>query len=189
MASLKATACHRAMSTCQKPYFAPEAPHDRLLFDTPNSLSTVTERPDALEQLIARFHDDPMAADVGASIESVEVGSAVMVGSVGARHVNFLGGAHGGLLFTYADIAMAFASNSHGQVALAIRLDISFMRGVSPGQKLVATATTSHVSRRLGHHRVDVEADGRLVAQASGTTMRTGEWHFGREAWPEDWPH
>ena len=35
---------------------------------------------------------------------------------------------HGGLIFTLADVAFAVASNSHGQLALAINANISFLR-------------------------------------------------------------
>ena len=130
-----------------------------------------------------------MADELGAELGEWGPGTAVVRCTVRPQHVNFLGGAHGGLIFSLGDIAMSYASNGYGRVALAIRIDVSYLRGVEVGEVLTADATTSHVSRRFGHHQLDLSVGGRLVAQATGTTYRTDDWHFGADAWPEDWPH
>ena len=130
-----------------------------------------------------------MAASLGAELVEWSIGAASVRVEVGADQVNFLGGGHGGVLFTLGDLAMSYASNSYGRIAVAIRIDISYLKAVAPGDELLATAYTQSVSRRFGHHQLDVHRGDSLVAQAVGTTFRTDDWHFGREAWPEDWPH
>lgn len=144
---------------------------------------------DPSERLLDWFRQDPMASSLGAELVECEPGRAVVTATVRDDQVNFLGVGHGGLLFTLGDIAMAFASNAYGRVALALRLDITFMSGVGPGDTLVATASTPKITRRFGHHQLDVHVNDELVARANGTTYRTDDWHFGSEAWPESWPH
>jgi acyl-CoA thioesterase len=143
----------------------------------------------AVQRLDALFRSDPTTDTLGARIVDWGPGSAVVECEVTAAHLNFVGVGHGGFLFTVGDIAMSFASNGYGRIALAIRIDISFMKGVSLGDLVRAEATTTHASRRLGHHRLLLTVDDALVAEATGTTFRTDEWHFGRESWPSDWPH
>lgn len=142
-----------------------------------------------LSRLDALFRTDPTARGVGARLVSWGHGDAVVSAEVTEQQTNFMGVTHGGVIFTIADIAMSVASNSFGRVALAVRLDISYLRGTRPGDQLIATATTTHTSRRFGHHRLDLTRGDELVAQASGTTYRTDEWHFGQQSWPADWPH
>lgn len=149
----------------------------------------MTPEPDAFERLRTLFEADPMAIGLGVRLIELGEGSAVVEGTITEQHVNFLGGGHGGMLFSLADIAMSFASNSFGRIAPALRVDISYMAPVAAGSVARATATTPKVTRRFGHHQLDVTVDGTLVAQATGTTYRTDDWHFGRDAWPEDWPH
>lgn len=144
---------------------------------------------DVLSRLDQLFRADPTALGVGAELVSWGHGEAVVAATVTDQQTNFMGMTHGGVVFTLADIAMSVASNSFGRVALAVRLDISYLRGTRPGDRLVASASTTHTSRRFGHHRLDLTRDDELVAQASGTTYRTDEWHFGSESWPADWPH
>jgi acyl-CoA thioesterase len=64
------------------------------------------------------------------------------------KHLNAAGVVQGGAIFTLADLAFAVASNSHGQLALAVNVNISFLRGKSSGT-LYATATEVTTPRRL----------------------------------------
>ncbi len=86
------------------------------------------------------FSRDRYAALTG--IEIVEVGRGYCKArlKIEDKHLNAANVVQGGAIFTLADLAFAVASNSHGQLALAINVNISFLNSISSGV-LYATAT------------------------------------------------
>ena len=90
--------------------------------------------------------------------------------------VNGLGICHGGLVFTLADSAMAFASNSQNKVAVAATAHIDWLSPAQEGERLVAEATEHWTGGRSGLTDVVVTSsnDGRRVAIFHGRTSRTG---------------
>ena len=84
--------------------------------------------------------------------------------------------AHGGITFSLADSALAFASNSHGMKALSIETSISHVRPVKMGDTITATAEEKHLSNRLGIYEVSVvNQKEELVALFKGTVFRKDE--------------
>ena len=82
---------------------------------------------------------------------------------------------HGGIMFMLADTAMAFASGSHNQTALAVAASIDFLKPVGRGSMLRATAEERWLNGRTGLYDVRVELDdGPLVALFHGRTARAG---------------
>jgi acyl-CoA thioesterase len=78
----------------------------------------------------------------------------------------------GGAIFTLADLAFAVASNSHGQLALAINANISYLNAVSAGT-LYAVATEVDMPKKLGSYDVLVtDQDARVIAKFSGMVYR-----------------
>ncbi len=147
-----------------------------------------TSLPEGLaSRLDALFRGDAHARSLGIELVSWDVGAAVVQARLTPDHHNFLGSGHGAFTFSLADVAMSVASNSEGRICPAVHIDIAYLRAVRNGDVLVATATTTADSRRLGRLRLEVTVDGRPVASATGTTYRTDDWHFGAEAWPADW--
>ena len=77
-----------------------------------------------------------------------------------------------GVIFTLADLAFAVASNSHGQLALAVNINISFLKA-KHGGTLYATATEVGEPNRLGAYDVLVtEEDGAIIARFNGMAYR-----------------
>lgn len=88
------------------------------------------------------------------------------------KHLNAANVVQGGAIFTLADLAFAIASNSHGQLALAINVNISYLNSVSSGT-LYATATEVSEPNRLGAYDVLVTDDGqRVIARFNGMVYR-----------------
>lgn len=85
---------------------------------------------------------------------------------------------HGGITFSLADSALAFACNSHGRQAVSIETSISHIRTVKPGEVLIATAEEKSCTNRIGIYDVRVEKEsGELVALFKGTVFRKDkEW-------------
>ncbi len=88
------------------------------------------------------------------------------------KHLNSVDVVHGGALFTLADLAFAVASNSHGQVALAINAHITYLQAVQTGV-LYAVATEVDKPRKLGAYEVTISDEGgRIIATFSGMVYR-----------------
>jgi acyl-CoA thioesterase len=85
---------------------------------------------------------------------------------------------HGGVIFSFADSALAFACNSHGRQAVSIETSISHIQSIKPGEALVATAEEKSCTNRIGIYDVRVEKEnGELVALFKGTVFRKDkEW-------------
>jgi acyl-CoA thioesterase len=115
---------------------------------------------------------DRFAAENGIELLEVGPGSARARLQVAPRHLNGVEIVQGGAVFTLADFAFAAASNSHGRVAVAIDVSISFLKAVSSGV-LHAEAREEHVNERLSTVLVRVtDQDGDLVALFKGTAYR-----------------
>jgi len=109
-----------------------------------------------------------------AGIEIVEAGAGYCKArmKVEDRHLNAANVVQGGALFTLADLAFAIASNSRGQLALAINVNISFLNGISDGT-LYATATEVDQPKRLGAYDVLITDDqDQIIARFNGMVYR-----------------
>jgi acyl-CoA thioesterase len=92
--------------------------------------------------------------------------------------LNGFGIAHGGITYSLADSALAFASNSHGVQSVSIETSISHTTPVKEGDILTAVAEESTCSKRIGVYHVKVvNQESATVALFKGTVYRTGkEW-------------
>lgn len=83
--------------------------------------------------------------------------------------------AHGGISFSLADSAFAFASNTHGQKAVSIDTSVDHIKPVFEGDKLIATAEEESTSKTLGQYIVRVHRNNELVALFKGVVFRKEE--------------
>lgn len=87
--------------------------------------------------------------------------------------VNGHGICHGGVLFTLADSAFAFACNSHGQPMVAAGASIEFLAPAARGARLTATATETSRTSRGGIYDVVVAGEtGEPLAYFRGRCAR-----------------
>lgn len=92
--------------------------------------------------------------------------------------LNGFGVCHGGVTFSLADSALAFASNTHGRVTMSIENAIGYPAPVREGDVLVAHASEESAQGPLAFYRVDVtKADGIPVGHFRGTVYRTKRLH------------
>jgi acyl-CoA thioesterase len=93
--------------------------------------------------------------------------------------VNGFGTSHGGIVFSLADSAFAFATNATGRLSVAIDCTISYPAAVHPGDVLTATAVEESSSHRLAFCDVTVRnQDAAIVGHFRGTVYRTSRRHF-----------
>ena len=115
---------------------------------------------------------DPASRGMGMAIDSVAPGEAILSMTVAASMLGPGGVCNRGYIFALADSAMAFASCTHGQTAVAQMCDIAFDTDVELDTHLTARATERHRTRRKGIYDVRVTArDGVIVAEFRGQTI------------------
>ncbi len=149
-------------------------------------MPTETARQNAIATHILK---DPYARKLGARFEAIRPGYSRVAMTVEADMVNFHGMTHGGLIFTLADLAFAAAGNSHGQTAVALNGNITFLKPSRPGDRLVAEAREIQVAGRTAVYTITVrEASGdTLLACKQATVYRKKEWFVepGEQTAPE----
>ena len=122
---------------------------------------------------------DEFSRWLGIELLDVSAGRCTLRLQVRGDMVNGFGVAHGGIVFSLADSAMAFACNSGANVTVAVDNAISYPAAIRPGDILTAVAEEESASRRLAYYRVTVRrADEAVVALFRGTVYRTQQQHF-----------
>jgi acyl-CoA thioesterase len=97
---------------------------------------------------------------------------------VRADMLNGFGVSHGGIVFSFADSALAFAANTNGHVTVSVDNTISYPVSVELNDELIAVAEEETAGARLGFYRVTVaRQDGTCVALMHATVSRTKERH------------
>jgi acyl-CoA thioesterase len=126
-----------------------------------------------VNQSIAFPDDIPFIKDLGVEFVSAENGRAVLALDLTARHLNSWSVAHGGVLMTLLDVAMAVAGRSLDPAAgggVTVEMKTSFLQPANAGTRLIATAHAFHRSSTMSFCDGEVrDADQRLIAKAMGT--------------------
>jgi acyl-CoA thioesterase len=136
------------------------------------------------QQLAERVVGAMMAKDafsrwLGIEVVDVRPRGATVRMTIRKEMVNGFGVCHGGIAFSLADSALAFASNTHGNVTVSIENSITYPKGIAVGDTLTATAEEESATNRLGFYRVSVRrADEETVALFRGTVYKTHKPFF-----------
>ena len=122
---------------------------------------------------------DAASRATGIVLDQIGAGRAVMSMTVRADQLNGHGICHGGVIFTLADSAFAFACNSYNRQVLAQETQITFLSPAQEGERLTATASEAALNGRSGVYDVTVHgSDGRKVALFRGLGRQVGGQHF-----------
>ncbi|VGO18446.1 hotdog fold thioesterase [Pontiella sulfatireligans] len=125
-----------------------------------------------IKELIRK--NDNLGKLLGVELTEVSEGRAYAELKVAKEHLNAAGVAHGGSIFALADIALAAASNSYGNVALLTNGNIQVFHATQLGDTLIAKAKEVSASRRLAHYRVKVtNTAGEQIAVYNATVYKT----------------
>ncbi len=112
---------------------------------------------------------DEASRMLGIEVEVPVPGQARATMRVREDMVNGFDLCHGGLIFTLADTAFAFACNAYNQLTVAASANIEFLKPGKLGDTLVAAASEEHRGRRSGVYSVIVDNDrGERVALFRG---------------------
>lgn len=117
---------------------------------------------------------DPAAQALGIAVEAIGPGFARCRMTVRADMLNGHDTCHGGLTFTLADAAFAYACNAYNRVTVALGAQITFIAPARAGDVLIATAKEQSRAARTGVYDVEVtKTDGTLIALFRGNAYET----------------
>lgn len=127
------------------------------------------------DALVAQVEREPYAKILGMEPLEVKKGYAKVGMKVLPGFCNIFGSCHGGAIFSVMDEAFQLACNSHGTLAVALHVGISYHSPPSVGSRLVAEAKEIHLGRRTGNYLIEVRDEkGQLVASCQALAYRKG---------------
>jgi acyl-CoA thioesterase len=122
------------------------------------------------------YNNDPFSKWLG--IERVEdgAGKSTLRMTVRQEMLNGFSVAHGGITYSLADSALAFAANGHGIQSMSIETGISYTKKVMEGDVLTTSTKEISLTTRIGIYQIDItNQNNEIVALFKGTVYRTGE--------------
>jgi acyl-CoA thioesterase len=124
------------------------------------------------------LRNDAFSRWLGIEMVSLSAGHCTLRMRVREDMLNGFGVSHGGIVFSLADSAMAFACNTGDHVTVAVDNSISYPAAVRAGDELVAVAAQETTTNRHAFYRVTVRRrDHEVVALFRGTVYRTTQQH------------
>ena len=120
---------------------------------------------------------DTFSQWLGIEVLEVNEGSCKLQMTVREDMLNGFGIAHGGITYSLADSALAFASNSHGQKSVSVETSISHLISLKANDLIIAEALEEHCSNKIGVYTVKIykATDNAVVALFKGTVYRTSK--------------
>ncbi len=121
----------------------------------------------------AMFARDRAARMLGIEVSEIEAGRATCTMTVREDMLNGHDICHGGIVFTLADTAFAYACNSRNERTVALQCSISFAAPARAGERLTALAEERVAGGRTGTYDVTVSTTGGTpIALFRGTSYR-----------------
>ena len=127
------------------------------------------------EQVVAEMlKNDRFTEWMGLKIDEISLGYCKLHYTIRKEMLNGFDQVHGGILFSAADSAFAFACNSHGRITVALDVSITFTRPARAGDLLTVEAREIHLSNKTGVYDIrTTDKDQNLIAIFKGTAYRT----------------
>ena len=122
------------------------------------------------------YNNDPFSKWLGIERVVDGAGSSVLRMTVRKEMLNGFDIAHGGITYSLADSALAFASNSHGIQSVSIETSISHTKTVNEGDVLTAKAIEKNLTSKIGIYEIEIRnQNNEIVALFKGTVYRTSK--------------
>ena len=123
----------------------------------------------------AMWARDRTSQALGMKVVAIRAGNATLSMPVREDMVNGHHICHGGMIFTLADTAFAYACNSYNQNTVASACQIDFISPAHEGETLEAEATERSATGRTGVYDVTVRtSEGKIIALFRGKSHRIG---------------
>lgn len=128
------------------------------------------------EAIFRQVEREPFAKKFGLKLAELSEGYSKVEMDFTPDMENIFGLAHGGALFALIDEAFETASNSHGTMAVALNMNITYISSPSPGSRLTAEARELNRTNRTAVYDIKVIDDrGGLIASCQALVYRMGK--------------
>tara|TARA_B100000902_G_scaffold304953_1_gene293300 strand:- start:768 stop:1190 length:423 start_codon:yes stop_codon:yes gene_type:complete len=122
------------------------------------------------------YNNDPFSKWLGIERIKDGPGASVLRMTVRKEMLNGFDIAHGGITYSLADSALAFASNGHGRMSVSVETSISHTESLKEGDVITATAKEISLSNKIGIYYIEItNQDSKMVALFKGTVYRTSK--------------
>ncbi|MFD0963571.1 PaaI family thioesterase [Pseudofulvibacter geojedonensis] len=128
------------------------------------------------KEIVHKMYDnDPFSKWLGIEIEQISEGTCSLSMTIKKDMLNGFGIAHGGVTYSLADSALAFAANTHGKQSVSIDTSINHTEALKEGDKIVAVAKEESLKNKFGFYKIEIKRDDTIVALFKGTVYRTNK--------------
>ncbi len=127
------------------------------------------------EAIFRQVEKEPFARKFGLKLVELDEGYSKVEMYFTSDMENIFGMAHGGALFALVDEAFETASNSHGTVAVALNMNITYLSSPDLGSKLTAEARESHRTQKTDLYEIKVYDENKsLIVSCEAIVYRKG---------------
>lgn len=120
---------------------------------------------------IASVNAIPLNVTLGIRLTEIGPRHALMETTVSERHLNYYGGAHGGLIAALADTVCFFSAPllPAGRKVTTVNLNVNYVRAATLGEHLVARSELLHLGRRTASVTLQIHSGKHLIAHGTAT--------------------
>jgi len=127
------------------------------------------------EAIFRQVEREPFAQKFGLKLTALDEGYSRVEMTFTPDMENIFGLAHGGALFALIDEAFETASNSHGTMAVALNMNITYVSSPAPGSKLTAEAKEFSRTAKTANYDIKVfDEQGQLITSCQALVYRKG---------------
>jgi len=128
------------------------------------------------KEIVHKMYDnDPFSKWLGIEVEHIAEGTCQLSMTIRKEMLNGFGIAHGGIAYSIADSALAFAANTHGRQSVSIDTSINHTETLKEGDKIIAMAKEESLKNRFGFYKIEIKREDTIVALFKGTVYRTNK--------------
>ncbi len=133
--------------------------------------------PDLKKAIYRAVEKEPFARTLGMRLIDLKLGYArVEMAYQPDKMDNIYQRTHGGVIYSLIDEAFETSCQTHGDIAVALNVNVSYTASPEPGARLTAEAKEITRSKKIAHYDISVTDDaGRLIATAKTIAFRTGK--------------
>lgn len=122
-----------------------------------------------------KVQEEPLARLLNIRLKDVDDGYALCEMEFTDSMENIYGAAHGGAIFSLIDEAFEISSNSHDNVAVALNMNITYMKAPKKNSTLTAESREINRTRKTASYYITVQEGADLIAVCQALVYVKGE--------------
>lgn len=131
---------------------------------------------EVIQSIERQVQKEPFARKLGLQLIKAEPGRAVVEMEPQEELANIFGMTHGGAIFSLIDEAFEVSCNTHGTVAVALSVTVTYHRAPEKKSKLRAESVEIHRSAKTGTYAINVtDENNTLIASCTALCYRKKE--------------